>query len=257
MSEKETLTMAQAIKATGLSRSTITRALKRDDGSFPKPVRNGERGNMHFDREEVLALVAARKRVTDLVKSFGVPDDFMDAVRMVDDQAMTTSLEVAKRFGRQHYHILRSMDEVIADCTPEFTASNFGCSDYIDGSGKACRMFNMTKDGYMMLVTSLKGKKARETMQKYIACFNAMARYIIALESGILMAGDADTINKLVDLRKRASHHASGLATLGHEIRRCEATEGEVVVRVSNVVRDTRQIALPFDLPAAPAKDRE
>lgn len=249
MSEKETLTMAQAIKAAGLSRSTITRALKRDDGSFPKPVRNGERGNMHFDREEVLALVAARKRVTDLVKSFGVPDDFMDAVRAIDDRAMTTSLEVAKRFGKRHDNVLQKFDGL--GCSDEFTALNFQVSEYIDATGKPNRMILMTKDGYMLLVGKFTGKAATLTMEKYIACFNAMARYILALESGILMAGDADTINKLVDLRKRASHHASGLATLGHEIRRCEATEGGVVARVAQVAQDTKQIALPFELSAA------
>jgi Rha family phage regulatory protein len=247
MSEKETLTMAQAIKATGLSRSTITRALKRDDGSFPKPVRNGERGNMHFDREEVLALVAARKRVTELVKSFGVPDDFMDAVRQVDDQAMTDSLQVARRYKKAHKNVLQSFDKLVAEIEDEeFSRLNFQPSEYVDERGKTQRMVRMTKNGFIVLIGSFTGKPARSIMVKYVKCFDAMARYIIALESGILMAGDADTINKLVDLRKRASHHASGLATLGHEIRRCEATEGGIVARVAQTAQDTRQIVFPF-----------
>jgi Rha family phage regulatory protein len=244
MSEKETVTMAQAIKLTGLSRSTIGRALKRDDGSFPKPIRNGTIGNIHFNREEILTLVAARQRVRELIKSFGVPEDFMDAVAKVGDRAMTTSLEVAKRYKKLHKNVLRKYDQL--GCSEEFSRLNFEPSEYIDERGKPQRMIRMTRDGYMVLVGKFSGSAATLTVEKYIACFNAMARYIIALESGIIMAGDADVINKLQDLREIARHHASGLATAGHQIRRCEAHEGAVVGRVSQATKDTKQIALPF-----------
>ena len=235
MSDKETLTMAQAIKATRLSRSTIVRAIKRDDGSFPKPVRNGERGNMHFDREEIIAWANARKRVIDLVKSFGVPEDFMDAVSKIGDRAMTTSVEVAKRYKKLHKNVLRKYDQL--GCSEEFSRLNFEPSEYVDERGKPQRMIRMTRDGYMLLVGKFSGSAVTLTVEKYIACFNAMGRYIIALESGIIMAGDADVIVKLQALREQASHHASGLATLGHQIRRCEAHEGAVVVRASHAVR--------------------
>jgi Rha family phage regulatory protein len=253
VSEKETLTMAQAIKATGLSRSTIVRALKRNDSTFPKPVRNGERGNMHFDREEVLALAAARKRVTDLVKSFGVPDDFMDAVRQVGDEAMTDSLQVAKRYRKTHFNVLQSFDRL--KCSAQFRELNFQCTEYIDSQNKSRRMIRMTKDGYILLVGKFQTEAATLVSEKYIACFNAMARYIVALERGILMAGDADVFPKLDKLRAEASHHASGLATVGHQIRRCEAHEGAVVVRVSQTTQETKQIALPFDCDMQSAKE--
>jgi phage regulator Rha-like protein len=104
-------------------------------------------------------------------------------------------------------------------------------------------MVRMTKDGFVLLVGKFTSEEATLMTERYIGCFNAMKRYIIALESGIIMAGDADVITKLQNLREVARHHASGLATAGHQIRRCEAHEGAVVARVAE---ESRQIALPF-----------
>jgi Rha family phage regulatory protein len=229
--------MAQAIKATGLSRSTITRALKRDDGSFPKPVRNGERGNMHFDREEVHQWAAARSSVRDLVKSFEPPADFMDAVRMVDNQAMTTSHDVAKRYGKRHDNILQSYDRL--QCSPEFNALNFQVVESIDGKGELRRMIRMTKDGYILLVGKFQGKAATLTMEKYIGCFNAMARYISELKGDLQALCDVGTVQRMDKMRSEASYHASGLASLGHRIRRGEAGESSAIGRL--------QLSLPFE----------
>jgi Rha family phage regulatory protein len=237
MCEKEMLTMAQAIKATGLSRSTITRALKRDDGSFPKPVRNGERGNMHFDREEVIALSRARSSVRDMVKSFEPPADFMDAVRMIGDRAMTTSVEVAKRYGKQHKNVLRSYDNL--GCSDDFNRLNFEPVEYVDEKGESRRMIRMTRDGYMLLVGKFSGKAATLTMEKYIDCFNAMARYIAELKGDLQALCDVGTVQRMDKMRSEASYHASGLATLGHRIRRGEAGESSAIARL--------QLHLPFE----------
>ena len=37
---------------------------------------------------------------------------------------MTTSVLVAKTFGKEHKHVLRDIDNL--ECSEEFTASNFG-----------------------------------------------------------------------------------------------------------------------------------
>jgi Rha family phage regulatory protein len=237
VSEKETLSMSQTIKATGLSRSTITRALKRDDGSFPKPVRSGERGNMYFDREDVHQWAAARSSVRDMVKSFEPPADFMDVVRMIDNQAMTTSLDVAKRYGKQHKDVLRKYDS--RDCSEEFSRRNFAPSEYVDERGKTQRMIRMTKDGFMFLVARFTGKAAGETLEKYIACFNAMARYISELKGDLQALCDVGALQRMDKMRSEASHHASGLATLGHRIRRGEAGESSAIGRL--------QLSLPFE----------
>ena len=237
MIEKETLTMTQTVKMVGLSVSTINRALKRDDGSFPKPVRNGERGNMHFDREEVRSWSAARASVRDMVKSFEPPTDFMDVVRMIGDRAMTTSIEVAKRYGKQHKNVLRSYDNL--GCSDEFMRLNFEPHDYIDERGNKQRMIRMTRDGYMLLVGKFSGDKATLTMEKYIECFNAMARYIADLKGDLQALCDVSTVQRMDKIRSDASFHASGLATLGHKIRRGEVGESSAIGRL--------QLNLPFE----------
>jgi Rha family phage regulatory protein len=237
VSEKETLTMAQAIRATGLSRSTIGRALKRDDGSFPKPVRNGERGNIHFDREEVHQWAAARSNVRHLVKSFEPPADFMDAVKVIGDRAMTTSHDVAKRYAMRPANVLRAYDKL--ECSEKFRQLNFASAEYFDEQNKPRRMIRMTRDGYMLLVGKFSGKAATLTMEKYIDCFNAMANYIAELKGDLQALCDVGTVQRMDKMRTEASYHASGLATLGHRIRRGEAGETSAIGRL--------QLTLPFE----------
>jgi Rha family phage regulatory protein len=237
VSEKETLSMSQTIKATGLSRSTITRALKRDDASFPKPVRNGDRGNMHFDRDEIRQWAAARSSVRDMMKSFEPPTDFMDAVKMIGDRAMTTSHEVAKRYGMRPDNVLRKYDNL--GCSQEFSRLNFEEAEYIDEQNKPRRMIRMTRDGYVLLVGKLSGKSATLVMEKYIACFNAMANYIAELKGDLQALCDVGTVQRMDKMRSEASFHASGLATLGHRIRRGEAGESSAIGRL--------QLSLPFE----------
>jgi Rha family phage regulatory protein len=229
--------LSDAIRVTGLSRSTILRALKRDDGSFPKSTRNCQRGVMHFDGAEIRAWHTARTSVREMVKSFEPPDDFMDVVKMINNEAMTTSVEVAKRYGKRHADVLRTYDNL--GCSDEFTGRNFALSDYADPSGKHNRMVRMTKDGFIMLVSAFSGKPARETIEKYIECFNAMARYIFELRGDLQALCDVGTVQRMDKIRSEASYHASGLATLGHQIRRGEAGESSAIARL--------QLNLPFE----------
>lgn len=85
---------------------------------------------------------------------------------------LTTSRIVARAFGRQHAHVLRAIDKL--ECSPEFTRSNFGLSEYQDKTGRSLREFQMTRDGFMFLVMGMTGAEAAARKQAFIAAFNEM-----------------------------------------------------------------------------------
>ncbi|WP_407310616.1 Rha family transcriptional regulator [Desulfosporosinus sp. SB140] len=99
-------------------------------------------------------------------------------------QAFCSSRQVAETFNRRHDHILRNIDEITAPTSgvsKEFTTLNFQESKYKDPSGKWNREWLLTKDGFTMVAMEIKGKRARQFKEAYIARFNQMESFIKSL----------------------------------------------------------------------------
>ncbi|HHY66022.1 MAG TPA: Rha family transcriptional regulator [Alicyclobacillus sp.] len=96
-------------------------------------------------------------------------------------RAFCSSRQVAEEFGKQHYNVLRDIEQL--DCSAEFTALNFEASRYKDASGKWNKEYLMTKDGFVFLVMGYRGKKAARFKEAYIARFNAMEAFIQSLQA--------------------------------------------------------------------------
>ena len=105
--------------------------------------------------------------MTDLILT---EDDFQEMVWVSDGKAITTSLKVAKYFGKSHDKVLRDIRKL--GCTENFRLANFGESSYINEQGKIQPMFTMTKDGWMFLVMGFTGSKAGILKESFIAAFN-------------------------------------------------------------------------------------
>lgn len=100
------------------------------------------------------------------------------------DKPMTDSLKIAKFFSKDHKHVLRNIEEkIFNDTDVEFTKTNFGLSHYKDGSGKSNKMYNITKDGFVLLAMGFTGKKAMDFKIQYINAFNNMAKFINELRT--------------------------------------------------------------------------
>lgn len=100
--------------------------------------------------------------------------------------AFCSSRQVAETFNRRHDHILRNIDDLTAPTSgvsEVFRLLNFRESFYKDSSGKQNREYLMTKDGFLMVAMELKGKRAREFKEAYIARFNQMESFIISLQA--------------------------------------------------------------------------
>lgn len=78
-------------------------------------------------------------------------------------KAVTTSIKVAKYFGKEHDKVIDEIKEL--ECTDKFKEDNF-----MHTRG----YYVMTKDGFTFLVMGYKGKKASRFKEDYIKAFNLM-----------------------------------------------------------------------------------
>lgn len=98
-----------------------------------------------------------------------------ELVIMKDQQAVTTSLQVAEVFGKNHRDVLRTIDDLkdVRNFTQMF-------SDGIepDSYGRDRRIYYMNRDGFTLLAMGFTGKKALDFKLKYIEAFNDMEKAI-------------------------------------------------------------------------------
>lgn len=91
---------------------------------------------------------------------------------------VVTSLMVAEKFGKRHADVLRSIENTKKDCSDDFNQRNFALVEYLDGKGEKRPSYEMTKDGFSMLMMRFTGAKAGAWREKFIDAFNAMLRHI-------------------------------------------------------------------------------
>jgi len=91
---------------------------------------------------------------------------------LVDTDATTTSLQIAKVFERTHKNVLQSIG--LIDCSAEFNRLNFQPIFYTDKMNRQQSLFKVTRDGFAFLAMSFTGAKAAKFKEVYIQQFNAM-----------------------------------------------------------------------------------
>ncbi|EAB3590516.1 hypothetical protein IR649_000986 [Salmonella enterica] len=106
-----------------------------------------------------------------------VPTLAQPEIRIINGQAVTSSLAVADYFTKRHDDVLKKIRAL--DCSPEFTARNFAVSDYTDASGRKLPCYNITRDGFAFLAMGFTGKRAAQFKEAYINAFNQMEKRCI------------------------------------------------------------------------------
>lgn len=106
-----------------------------------------------------------------------------ELINIKNDEAVTTSLQVAESFGKAHGKVLRKIEQILTEAKnglSDFETAKmcFQKSTYKDASGKSNTMFYINRDGFVFLVMGFTGKKANEWKWKYIEAFNQMESYI-------------------------------------------------------------------------------
>lgn len=100
------------------------------------------------------------------------------------DTARISSLDVAKVFNKRHANVIRDIEKLTdakSGLSKEFNQLNFELVRYKDGKGEKRKAYNMTRDGFTMLVMGYTGEKALKFKELYIKRFNDMEKFIATL----------------------------------------------------------------------------
>lgn len=109
-------------------------------------------------------------------------------LRNENEQIVTSSRDVAEKFGKRHDSVLRDIDNLLkmtkedTEAEKEFEESDYTKlwsemfieSTYVNSRGKEYRCYLMNRDGFSLLAMGFTGKDALEWKLKYINAFNMM-----------------------------------------------------------------------------------
>ena len=104
---------------------------------------------------------------------FPAPSVIEPVVELVDGKPMTTSIQVAVFFKKEHYNVIRDIKNII-DAVDVSNALNFEAVDYTDAKGEKRPMYLMDKDAFTLLVMGYTGEEAMRFKLSYIRRFNEM-----------------------------------------------------------------------------------
>ncbi len=90
-----------------------------------------------------------------------------------NNEVVTDSLNVAEVFGKQHKNVIQSIHNLHSELE-EKDQLNFQPNSYKDSYGREQMKYNLTKDGFTLLVMGFNGKEALKFKMMYINEFNRM-----------------------------------------------------------------------------------
>lgn len=96
-------------------------------------------------------------------------------VIMKDKRAVTTSLQIAEGFDKQHKNVIQVIEEKIqsAENSAHYKLM-FAEGDYKDSRGRIQKLYYMNRDGFTFIAMGFTGNKADDFKLKYIQAFNRM-----------------------------------------------------------------------------------
>ena len=100
-------------------------------------------------------------------------------VSVVNNHVTALSIDVAKFFGKNHFHVVRDIENLI-EKLPDSRASIFGAStievasNLKNAPAKIIKAYRMTRDGFVLLVMGWTGEKALQFKLAWLDAFNAM-----------------------------------------------------------------------------------
>lgn len=89
-------------------------------------------------------------------------------------KALTNSLLVAQKFGKEHKHVLDGIRKILDTAENSAVLGMFAASQYVNEKNSTMPMFVMNRDGFTLLAMGFTGKKAMQFKLDYIAAFNNM-----------------------------------------------------------------------------------
>ena len=118
-----------------------------------------------------------------------------DMIQAEDGVPFTTSLSIARAFGKEHKDVLRAISNL--ECSPDFRERNFALSSYTaetgNGTIREYPAYRLTRDGFAILAMGFNGQKAVAWKERFLEAFNAMEAALLKQQR----QKDADIIRQL------------------------------------------------------------
>lgn len=92
-----------------------------------------------------------------------------------EDMPTVSSVYVAEVFEKRHDNVLQFIENLPND---EFKSENFKSSTYLDAQMKPRLCYNLTRDGFSLLVMGFTGERAYQWKIEFIKAFNKMEAMI-------------------------------------------------------------------------------
>lgn len=151
----------------------------------------------------------------------------LELVSIENEVPKTTSLVVAKFFGKRHANVIRDIERL--DCSDDFMKLNFELvmesMTYVDSNGvsqnkttKRADYYSMTKDGLIFLVMGFTGKQAAKLKEAYINEFNRMSDILNQRQSSLMYQYNKVSIAYDTATRN-ASDAGRALSLLGKQVK--------------------------------------
>lgn len=102
------------------------------------------------------------------------------------NELKTDSRKVAMAFGKRHDNVMRDIRKILPEINDEFNAPIFEAVEYTDKQGKTRQMYEMTKDGFVLLTMGYTTPEAMKVKIAYIKAFNAMRRQLDGLNTSLI-----------------------------------------------------------------------
>jgi len=99
------------------------------------------------------------------------------SVQLIEGRAVTSSVEVARVYGKQHKNVLQAIEKLLPDLSTEHKL-NFqpmlSSVEIGNGATRDSKAYHLTRDGFTLLAMGFTGKKALAFKLAYIEAFNQM-----------------------------------------------------------------------------------
>ena len=106
----------------------------------------------------------------------------MELVKITQNQAFADSRAIAEHFGKAHRDVLRAIEtllENLKESNAQNCAALFKKKEWVNELNRKYPYYEMSRDGFSLLVMGFTGKEALKWKLKYIEAFNLMEKTIL------------------------------------------------------------------------------
>lgn len=158
-------------------------------------------------------------------------------IEVRDGTMMVTSKKIADDFGKVHRQVMRDIRGLSAKLG-ELGGHNFVLSSYTSEQNKILPCYNITRDGFSLLVMGFTGDEALAWKVKYLQAFNKMEAMLIGGHGTSVM----QSLNEAMRLMEEDKSVAS---TCGRGLQLWKEKRQEHMARVDKLQADV-QLLLNF-----------